>query len=72
MENTHIDYTWKKQQIKYSEKVIIENDGKEVGFLGKENCFKIIKNINNNYEFSFENGIVENDVLVCQVIENEK
>jgi len=71
MENTHIDYTWKKQQIKYSKKVIIENDGKEVGFLGKDNCFKIIKNINNNYEFSFENGIVENDVLVCQVIENE-
>ena len=67
MNNTHIDYSWKEQQKKGSEQITIGDGGKEVGFLGKENCFKIIKGINSNYDFSFENGQIENDVLVCQI-----
>lgn len=64
MENTHIDYTWIDQQ---KTKRNIAEHGKEVGFLGKENCLRIIKDINNDYKFTFENGTCDNDVLVCQV-----
>jgi hypothetical protein len=67
MENTHTDYSWIEQQKEQNAETVIENKGKQVGFLGKENCLKIIKSINNNYNFSFVNGSVENDVLVCQV-----
>tara|TARA_B110000305_G_C18944139_1_gene405301 strand:+ start:48 stop:593 length:546 start_codon:yes stop_codon:yes gene_type:complete len=51
MENTHVD----------------TNTKKEVGFLGKENCFKRLKEINPEYNFSFENGAIANDVLVCKI-----
>jgi hypothetical protein len=71
MDNTHIDYTW-KQQVKrgnYSIYTIDKSSGKEVGFLGKEKCFEFLKQINENYSFSFENGEVEDDVLVCQIDE---
>jgi hypothetical protein len=64
MENTHIDYTWIDQQ---KTKRNITERGKEVGFLGKEKCLQTIKDINNDYKFTFENGTIENDVLVCQV-----
>ena len=67
MDNTHIDYTWQQQvrRNNYSLHMVDQSRGKEVGFLGKEKCFKILKEINENYQFTFENGEVENDVLVC-------
>ena len=40
---------------------------KYVGFLGKSNCFRIIKEINKDYKFSFEEGCVDNDVLCCTI-----
>ena len=69
MENTHIDYTWKKQvNHQNCSKTVVDNKlGKEVGFLGKKNCVQILTQINSNYKFSFENGVVKNDVLVCKI-----
>ena len=51
MENTHIDTIRKK----------------DVGFIGKENCFKRLKDINPEYNFYYENGELEDDVLVCKI-----
>ena len=68
MNNTHIDYSWKDQQKKKYNQNTLENDGKEVGFLGKENCLKTVLDINSNYNISFEDGCIENDVLVCKII----
>lgn len=68
MNNTHIDYTWKNQMKgDYSNKTVDQKNGKEVGFLGKDNCLEILKNINNDFKFYFENGIVKDDVLVCKM-----
>ena len=67
MENTHIDYTWVEQQKERNVGTVIENKGKVVGFLGKKNCYNIIKTINSKYEFTFEDGAIENDVLVCTI-----
>ena len=51
MDNTHIDI----------------RTNKEVGFLGKTNCIKILKEINNNYQIDFLNGVQPRDVLLCKV-----
>ena len=67
MENTHIDYTWDSQNTTGSDFSIDENKGKELGFLGKENCLKRLKDINPDYNFSFENGVIKDDVLVCKI-----
>lgn len=52
MDNTHID---EKTQI-------------PVGFLGKENCLKMIKSINPNYNITFLKGCIEGDVLCAKII----
>ena len=67
MENTHVDYTWKTQNSSGSCYSVDDNHGKEVGFLGKENCFNMLREINKDYVFTFENGSVENDVLCCTI-----
>ena len=67
MENTHVDYTWKTQNPPGSCYSVDDNHGKEVGFLGKENCFNMLREINKDYVFTFENGSVENDVLCCTI-----
>jgi len=65
LENTHIDYTWYDQVKNKTNDT--EDHGKEVGFLGKENCLKYIKEINPQYVFSYEDGAVDDDILVCQI-----
>ena len=61
MDNTHVDFSW-NTQVKNS-----NGSGKLVGFLGKDRCFKLLKAINTNYNISFENGVIEDDVLACQL-----
>ena len=39
----------------------------EVGFLGKQNCLERIKEINSDYNISFLEGAIENDVLCCEI-----
>ncbi len=67
MDNTHIDYTWAKQTTKGSKFIVDDKSGKEVGFLGKNHCLAKLKEINKDYKFSYENGVIENDVLCCLV-----
>ena len=54
MDNTHIDYS-------------VKEEGIEVGFLGKQNCLERIKEINSDYNISFLEGAIENDVLCCEI-----
>ena len=70
MDNVHTDITWKKQlhnkdNIKNNQNI----QEKEVGFLGKSTCYNILKNINEKYIFSFEDGCEKDDVLVCKTDE---
>ena len=67
MENTHIDYTWYTQNTKGSSHVVDDKNGKVVGFLGKENCIRKLKEINPDYKISFLNGAIEGDVLCCKI-----
>jgi len=67
MENIHIDYTWATQNTTGSKFSVDNKNGKEVGFLGKTNCYEKIKEINSDYKFTFENGTVKEDVLVCKI-----
>ena len=67
MDLTHIDYSWIKQVDTHSNITVNDKKGKQVGFIGKKQCFETLKNINENYKFSFETGVIENDVLICQI-----
>lgn len=68
MDNVHKDISWKEQI--YNKNNIKENENiieKEVGFLGKTTCYNILKDINEKYIFSFEDGCEKDDVLVCKI-----
>lgn len=67
MNNTHVDYTWQKQTTKGSMDTVDDKGGKDVGFLGKNNCLTRIREINANYKFTYEKGFVEDDVLCCTI-----
>jgi len=68
MNNTHIDYSWIDQKCKLVyETYVDKKKGKEVGFLGKDNCLNLLKEINKDYQIIFENGCEPEDVVVAKI-----
>lgn len=68
MNNTQVDYTWINQNCRFDhENYVDSNKGKEVGFLGKNNCLRLLKVINKDYSIYFENRAEKDDVVVTRI-----